>query len=506
MASTDKTRKRSVKQHNFNLKKSSFPQFSRLNSGFPFCLKRKTHIQIVAAEVGNLGLFTVGFCFSLSSYAIPQLLVGEGGGIQLDDEECSWFASSHVLGCVIGSVIGGGYLVERIGSRKSLMVDCLGYIIGSLLVSLTNSLPLILLGRIITGYSTGSNYVSVPVFVGEISHPSIRGFTGSLFIINHNIGFTLSMILGASLPWRTVVLISMIPPSLSFCLLLFIKDSPSWLLRRRNESGAKQALMFYSDTKPETWLEAVKGKENGESIIMQEKYSIVKSKFYSAKLTGRRALDSSFLKPFFVLNLMLTIGINWGGFAALEYYMHTIVSEVQVPFNTYWIGVIITAYGALVPVLLSLALDKLRRRPLYLFSGSLVAAALAIQAGYAWCSPYINPEIKTATNWIPFLAILLQCTGYGLGYGVIVFNLQGEILPSDMRSFGSGLLGIFDNISLFIALKTVPLMIDSIGVGGMFSTYFGFVILTLITAYFIMPETKGLSLEEIEDMYQPKKK
>ncbi|XP_023327824.1 solute carrier family 2, facilitated glucose transporter member 8 [Eurytemora carolleeae] len=215
----------------------------------------------------------------------------------------------------------------------------MGYIIGSLLVSLTNSLPLILLGRIITGYSTGSNYVSVPVFVGEISHPSIRG---------------------ASLPWRTVVPISMIPPSLSFCLLVFIKDSPPWLLRRSNESGAKLALMFYSDTTPETW----------------------------------RALDSSFLKPFFVPNLMLTIGINWGGFAALEYYMHTIVSEVQVLLNTYWIGVIITAYGALVPVLLSLALDKLRRRPLYLFSGSLVAAALAAQAGYAWGSPYINPEIK----------------------------------------------------------------------------------------------------------------
>ena len=52
---------------------------------------------------------------------------------------------------MIGSVIGGGYLVERIGSRNSLRVDCLGYIIGSLLVSLTNSLPLILFGRIITG-------------------------------------------------------------------------------------------------------------------------------------------------------------------------------------------------------------------------------------------------------------------------------------------------------------------------------------------------------------------
>ena len=53
MASTDKTRKRSVKQHNFNLKKSSFPQFSRLNSGFPFCLKRKTHIQVSEIKFHN---------------------------------------------------------------------------------------------------------------------------------------------------------------------------------------------------------------------------------------------------------------------------------------------------------------------------------------------------------------------------------------------------------------------------------------------------------------------
>ncbi|XP_023344596.1 uncharacterized protein LOC111713862 isoform X2 [Eurytemora carolleeae] len=313
------------------------------------------------------------------------------------------------------------------------------------------------------------------------------------------------MILGASLPWRIVVLISMIPPCISGVLLLLMKDSPAWHVRMGNEKDAMEFMMFYRKDETTAWIEINKIKENVDRLY-KEKEAGGSSSMQRVKHTVRRAVHPSFLKPFLLLNLVIDIGISWGGFPALEYYMHTIVSEIHVPFNQYWVGVLITAYGALVPIVLSFVLDKIKRRPLYLFSGGLVAAALAIQAGYAWGSPYINPEIKEKANWIPFLAILLQFTGYGLGYGVIVFNLQGEILPSDMRSFGSGLLGILDNISLFIALKTVPIMIGSIGVGGMFSTYFCFVILTLTVAYFILPETKGLSLEEIEDLYSSRKK
>ena len=80
--------------------------------------------------------------------------------------------------------------------------------------------------------------------------------------------------------------------------------------------------------------------------------------------------------------------------------------------------------------------------------------------------------------------------------------ILGELLPSDMRSLGCGLLGVLDNISLFTAVKTVPTLISSLGIHGAFLLYSSCCLTNLIICLFIMPETKGLSLEEIEDYYK----
>lgn len=78
-------------------------------------------------------------------------------------------------------------------------------------------------------------------------------------------------------------------------------------------------------------------------------------------------------------------------------------------------------------------------------------------------------------------------------------------MPSDMRSLGCGLLGVLDNVSLFTAVKTVPSLVSSLGVHGAFLLYSCCCLTNVIICFFIMPETKGLSLEEIEDLYRKKK-
>ena len=84
--------------------------------------------------------------------------------------------------------------------------------------------------------------------------------------------------------------------------------------------------------------------------------------------------------------------------------------------------------------------------------------------------------------------------------------LLGEIFPSDIRSFSCGLLGVIDNVSLFAAVKVVPILISSLGIGGAFMVYSLCCLSNLIVCFFVMPETKGLSLEEIEDFYKKRER
>ena len=80
---------------------------------------------------------------------------------------------------------------------------------------------------------------------------------------------------------------------------------------------------------------------------------------------------------------------------------------------------------------------------------------------------------------------------------------KGELLPAHARSLGCGLLGIMDNLSMFVSTKMVPTWFELLGIHGTFFMYSSVIIFVAILSYFFMPETSGMSLEEIEEMYRP---
>jgi len=455
-------------------------------------------VQILAAAIPNLCQFTNGFAVSLSSYAVPRMLKGEGGRV-FSDEETSWFASIMALGCISGA-LHGGYVAEKFGRKKSVIIDCIGLALSFLIVGFFDNFSLILLGRFLSGHFAGSNMVSASIFVSETSHASLRGFTGTMLIIEYCCGFCLSMFLGALFHWKVVCYLATIFPTIGFVVMLWLRETPSWLLRQGRETEAKEALTFYRGNPEIEKEELEKMKDNIKKIEKQnEGMGTSTLEWLNSKF--RRFRDGAFLKPFLLLNLMLNIGLDWGGFPALAFYMHTILEEVKAPVDPYWMAVVLAAFRSIICIGLSFILIKAPRRKMYLFSGSLVATALFIQAAFAFLNPYISEEMMVYAKWIPLLAIFLQYLGFGLGWGAIMYMLQGELLPSDMRSFGVGLIGIMDNIALFFSVKSVPALIASVGVGGTFSLYCGLVLLTLVISFFTMPETKGMSLEEIEDFY-----
>ena len=97
----------------------------------------------------------------------------------------------------------------------------------------------------LTGHSSGSNLVSSPIFVSEISHPDLRGASSVLTMVCYTSGFFVSMVGGASLSWRLAALSYNTTALLSLTMLLFCKESPSWLLRKGKEQEALTSLFFY---------------------------------------------------------------------------------------------------------------------------------------------------------------------------------------------------------------------------------------------------------------------
>ena len=164
---------------------------------------------------------------------------------------------------------------------------------------------------------------------------------------------------------------------------------------------------------------------------------------------------------------------------------------------------------------------------MYLSAGCLVCAATASLAAYTWLVPGLAPATRQTVSFLPLVSVVLMYTGYGIGYAPIVFILQGEshpprndshclilllsphtgeLLPSDMRSLGCGLLGALDNVSVFVAVKTVPELVSGLGIHGAFLLYSCCCLANILISFFVMPETKGLTLEEIEDSYKKRER
>ena len=131
-------------------------------------------------------------------------------------------ASIFVIGSIIGSLLGG-FQTKYLGRKHSMMLDCVIMLGGLICIALANSFPLLLVGRLLTGYSNGSNKTSILPYTSEISQPQIRKLTGMLFSLFEQTGMSFIYMLGALLDWRTAVMITTAWPIITFILLLFVR-------------------------------------------------------------------------------------------------------------------------------------------------------------------------------------------------------------------------------------------------------------------------------------------
>jgi hypothetical protein len=313
-------------------------------------------------------------------------------------------------------------------------------------------------------------------------------------------------VIGALVPWHIAVIVTLIWPILSFiCIMTFCPESPVWLLNKGKDELAEKSLMIL----------------RGDEKIVQNELKLLKSALKEMEMynndSGEQASgvqevlellkDKAFLKPFGILLVLYVFTVNWGGSPSLSFYMIILLQKSNFHYDSYAMGASLSVFRSIIIILSTGFTSKMRRRPLFLICGVFHLIGMATIGIYNFLNEDGRLEKAfSLAQWIPIIAILLIYSFSTVGYVSMVFMLTPEMLPSHARAIGCGLVGFFDNISLSLSVKMIPTMLDNIDVSGTFTVYAILTVVALVFSYFFLPETYGLSLNEIERMFRGSQK
>lgn len=336
--------------------------------------------------------------------------------------------------------------------------------------------------------------VSAPasIYSAEIATPKMRGRLTVLTSLSIAVGILLIYSMGYAVPddFRLVAGLAAGICVLSLALLLFMPESPAWLMSKDREEEAERSLKkirgygAYSQRIPEVEKELMRMRDN--------------------VLAQRRAGQESFLRllkqPQVYKPLGIIIGFfgfqQFSGIFVIVVYAAKVSSEASVSMDPFLCTVLIGITRVVATMLVAYILDTLGRKPPSIFSG---VGMLVCMFGLALCSYF--PPIESL-NWIPTVLILTYIFTSTLGFLTMPFSMLAELFPQAVRGPASGVTVFFTYLMSFCTIKLYPTMVELLGSANVFLIYGAVSLLGVLYVIYVVPETKGKSLQEIEDYFR----
>lgn len=437
------------------------------------------HLLVLSAIVAALGSFLFGFDTVVVSGTNDILQAV----FHLDSFWLGFTVTSALIGTMVGSLVAGRP-ADWWGRRPVLGILAVLFFVAAAGCALAWNWYALLVFRCLGGIAVGSASVVCPMYITEIAPPARRGLLVAVSQLNIVVGilvaylsnYLVARVLGPNHPatWRWMFGV-MVLPALAFLLTaLFIPESPRWLIKRNRRPEAEQVLARFGHENPAT--------EAGE---------IEESLKAEAAGVHQTLFQRRYLKP---LLLACIIGIfnQLDGINAILYYAPQIFRMAGADQADALVQSVIIGLTNLVMTLVAMALiDRVGRKAL-LLAGSVtfvMAHALAAWVFYAH-----------AQGWIVILALMGIVGSHAYSQGAVVWVIINELLPNAVRASGAALV-CFVIWVLDAAVSWAFPVVAGAG-GRQAASAFGFFALMMVLQFFVLlkflPETKGISLEELE--------
>lgn len=393
------------------------------------------------------------------------------------------FIVSSVLAGAMAGTISCGRLTDLLGRRSIMLVIAVLFMIGTLLATFATDIQAILTGRLVIGFAIGIGSYAAPLYIAEISPVNLRGRLVTLYQLAITIGILFSYIINYVFTnldgsWRWMFGIGLLPATLLAIGMFFLPESPRWLVMKNKTDIARATL-----------------KHLRQSNDVEHEISEI-----HASLTVKNAKFSEIFKPWIrpvlFLGMMLGFIQQVTGINTIIYYAPSIftLAGFQDTSSTILATVGIGIVNVLATFIAVRYLDTIGRRPLLLAGLTGMGISLLV----------LSFAFKLGTDSSLLMWAAMACTftyiiTFAFSLGAILWVIVSEIFPLEVRATAMGVAMFSCFLWNFVVSSTFLTLLDAMGPANTFFMYASLCFLSLIFCYHKVPETKGVTLEQIED-------
>ena len=462
----------------------------------------KNAIIYVIAVIAATGGLLFGFDTGVISGAIPFFQEDFG----LDNSMIEVVTSAGLVGAILGALFCGK-ITDVLGRKVVILASAVIFTIGALWSGFAPSVEQLIVARLFLGIAIGVSSFAVPLYIAEISPANKRGSLVSIFQLMITIGVLASYLSdlmfadeGNVSCWRPMFYVGVIPALILLIGMAFMPESPRWLISRgRDEEGR-------------VVLSRIEGAD-----VMEESYATIKKEL--EKSDENKSSFKELMKPWLRNALIIGVGImffqQFVGINTVIYYSPKIflMAGFDGAISAIWASVGVGVVNLLFTIVSVYFVDRLGRRKLYFIglSGIFVSLALlgACFAGFS--------HLGEMGKWLSIVLVFIYVAFYAISIGPLGWLIISEVFPQKVRGLGSSLgslsVWVFNTIVTFTFFKIVKtftvdgseIFLNGENLGNPAGAFWFYAIVALaaiVWGYFYVPETKGVSLEKIEDYWR----
>ena len=430
---------------------------------------------ILVAFVASLGGLLSGFDMGVISGAL--LYINETW--TLTSLEQGWLVSSAIVGSVIGAATNG-ILADIYGRKKIIIATSIIFIIGSIMCGYASTAGWLIFSRIIIGIAVGMISFVAPIYLSEIAPEKIRGSLVSLYQLALTAGILLSYLINrifanAEFNWRWMLGSGVIPAIILFIGILFLHDTPRWLLSKNKTDEAREVFKkIYPSDEIEVHITEIQ-----KTLKDSTEHQNVK-------------LQKWMFMPIFVgvglMFVQICTGIN-----TIIYYTPTIFNlagfsdNISAIYATIGVGIV----NFLMTFVAIAYIDKFGRKPLlYIGLTGMLISMFALSGSFL---------LGENGRWLAIISVVIYIASFAMSLGPICWIMVSEIMPLKIRGFAMSAATVSNFAFNFIVVLTFLPLLETLGNSATFLIFGLITLVSFFFVYFFVPETKGISLEKIED-------